>query len=583
MTNKPIQSIQYPGLPDTYTFVQIGTESGQAADDKAVGDMIDELKNDFDANIDVVTRKMTLVKSPNLLDPDAVTENTLINGANGNAGTNNSYYSTDYINVEGVTTIYLYNATPSASQMRTGAFYNENKIFISGFTSGVTSASVPANAKYARVSVSNTDSPSTKMLVADRPTMMVFYAYYDPHFIAGDDFIVDLDIDNTTFGNIYLDYEYVNRLNPEECQTGKFINGTTGAISDNATYFVTNYMPINKNETIYIYRDDTLANKNLRTIAAYDRNKNLLSGYGTNTESSSYTQTGDVAFIRATIYYNASDPANTPPHTIAVASSYPIYTSRYGNTPSIKGEYIRKCVQIFVTDTESTVISKLVDAYYQNNCDVYFECGTYNFGDGLANIKTTYNLLENEIPIGNGCRYFFNGATLNAVIDVSENPDFYCNLFGTQRSPSDFELHDGILKATDVRYVVHDEASGKTRSYKHLYDNIEMEYTTVNRTEAIRKCIGGGTGKYGVVEIVGCKFITDGTDACVSFHGNSTDVAGAKFLLNVRGSWFYNNIRAGELSANQTAKLFYTGNSSASQYQTYERWEVTAFLNEVRG
>lgn len=32
MANKPLKSIKYPGLSDTYTFVQIGTEAGQAAD-----------------------------------------------------------------------------------------------------------------------------------------------------------------------------------------------------------------------------------------------------------------------------------------------------------------------------------------------------------------------------------------------------------------------------------------------------------------------------------------------------------------------------------------------------------------------
>ena len=47
MANKPIKSINYPGLPDTYTFLQIGTEAGQAADAKAVGDEIADLKTDL--------------------------------------------------------------------------------------------------------------------------------------------------------------------------------------------------------------------------------------------------------------------------------------------------------------------------------------------------------------------------------------------------------------------------------------------------------------------------------------------------------------------------------------------------------
>lgn len=48
MANKPLKSIKYPGLSDTYTFVQIGTETGQAADAKTVGDAIEGVKSDVD-------------------------------------------------------------------------------------------------------------------------------------------------------------------------------------------------------------------------------------------------------------------------------------------------------------------------------------------------------------------------------------------------------------------------------------------------------------------------------------------------------------------------------------------------------
>jgi hypothetical protein len=138
------------------------------------------------------------------------------------------------------------------------------------------------------------------------------------------------------------------------------------------------------------------------------------------------------------------------------------------------------------------------------------------------------------------------------------------------------------LIATDTRYVVHDESSALSGSYKHLYQNMEMHYHTNQRQETIRKCIGGGTGASGVVEIIGCKFTTDAVDVCVSYHGNGTDVNGAEFDINVRDSWFSNGMRAGELSASQTARLFYTGNSAMDEPSVYDRWTVTKFLNEVR-
>lgn len=47
MANKPLKSIKYPGLPDTYTFVQIGTEAGQAADAAETGRQFTDLKRDL--------------------------------------------------------------------------------------------------------------------------------------------------------------------------------------------------------------------------------------------------------------------------------------------------------------------------------------------------------------------------------------------------------------------------------------------------------------------------------------------------------------------------------------------------------
>lgn len=53
MANKPLQSIQFPGLPDTYTVPQMDSNfdgvSGKIPDSKKVHDEIDALKEELNA------------------------------------------------------------------------------------------------------------------------------------------------------------------------------------------------------------------------------------------------------------------------------------------------------------------------------------------------------------------------------------------------------------------------------------------------------------------------------------------------------------------------------------------------------
>lgn len=370
---------------------------------------------------------------------------------------------------------------------------------------------------------------------------------------------------------------------------------TIGFVSPNGSRNSTNTVyntllhpiAVSEGDVVRFYHGDNFGTVNARFICAYDSNGTAVTVSGSSADTRTYTVPSGIVGIIPSFLASIQNIMVTINEEVTEYEAYtnPHYIATMDFLPKSLKDSIRQIVEIKTTDTEAEVIAKMVNAYKTKNCDVVFERGIYNFGTAIATVKTDYNLSgNNEIPIGNGCRYFFNGATLNAVMDLSTlGTDFYCNLLGVQNAVSDFELHDGILMATDTRYVVHDDAAAKEGTYKHLYQNMQLIYTTNLRTEAIRKCVGGGTGRSGAIEMVGCKFVTDGTDSCVSFHGNATDYAGAEFMLNVRDCWISNSLRAGELSANQTARLFYTGNSSGSNLQTYARWDVTSFLNEVRG
>ena len=98
----------------------------------------------------------------------------------------------------------------------------------------------------------------------------------------------------------------INLLNPNDpdFEAGKFINGKTGAIDDNASYNTTGYIHVSEGQkiafTVYIDppRPSTAARRQMRTIAAYDSSKNLVASAGVNTNTDVYTVPQGVSFIR---------------------------------------------------------------------------------------------------------------------------------------------------------------------------------------------------------------------------------------------------------------------------------------------
>lgn len=569
------------------------TMPGEPADAKATGDAVADLKsalNDLQITVDGVEN---YEKGKKLI--------TAVGDTRGQLTPDSNFATSEFIDIS------LFGGNGKTIKVEYGeisentmfALYNSNHVYLDSWSLATNATNRPftfsytsyTDPKYVRFSFENGINAKISIMdgVTEISTVWQTAATGgNTNDIASLQRIVNNFPNTYMMDDVYIDLSMINRLDPAECELNKIVTPSTGSVDTYSGYFTTDFIPIYPGETLRFWRIDTVTVKNVRMFAAFDSDKNVIPSLGSTSEVSSITQSGDMAFVKCSIPYLASDFARTPEDTGALTNANPVYIPGYGNNQSIKSKYLsRDVVWIRKTDTESQIIQKFVDAFANGNTDVYFERASYEFGTELAKVNTDYGMPHNEIPVGNGCRYYFNGSTLTATIDLSQHPavgddEFYCNFFGCQRRPSSFEMHDGVLIATDTRYVVHDESSALTGSFKHLYQNMEMHYNTNARQETIRKCIGGGTGESGVVEIVGCKFSTDASDSCVSYHGNGTDVIGAEFDLNVRDCWFSNSIRAGKLSEHQTGRFYYTGNSAASAPTTYVGWTVTSFLNETR-
>ena len=131
---------------------------------------------------------------------------------------------------------------------------------------------------------------------------------------------------------------------------------------------------------------------------------------------------------------------------------------------------------------------------------------------------------------------------------------------------------------------MHDEGQSDDGTYIHEFHNMTM---IQNSTDSdLSKCIGGGTGKYGKAIIDSCLFINNNPscpDDC-SWHGVSGGNADAVAYFEIvsKNNYFSKRLYCQSLGNNQTAKVFYCGNSSGAPLRVYAKWEEYSFCNEVR-
>lgn len=103
--------------------------------------------------------KIAFKKSKNLLNENTLITGYFVNYLTGNLTVNNSYSASEFIQILSNTDYVLSNQYSVSSSVEQLAFYDSNKIFISGISNSGTSISVtfksPSNAKYIRLSVKN--------------------------------------------------------------------------------------------------------------------------------------------------------------------------------------------------------------------------------------------------------------------------------------------------------------------------------------------------------------------------------------------------------------------------------------------
>ena len=285
---------------------------------------------------------------------------------------------------------------------------------------------------------------------------------------------------------------------------------------------------------------DNLLQRNCTSIVPLDRNNNIYTNTNGNAEVVFFDKNSK--YISTLNFYNTNPTLkeNFPENAELVAFTYwrnSIMTDKFFASAKnnynlklcqstiLKKKGTRPVVNINLSDSEEEIFLKLASAYITQDCDVYFETGEYTFIKIFDLINTKYKFATAiELPIGGNCRYFFNNSTLISKCDsISEIVYGNQSLFGTQRVGfnSNYELHDGHLIQYDNVYAIHDEGSGEDSYYKHVYDNLIVEYIKGEHTQYLSKPLGCGSNLHADIIIKNCIFKNGKENVSdVSWHFN---------------------------------------------------------------
>ena len=227
--------------------------------------------------------------------------------------------------------------------------------------------------------------------------------------------------------------------------------------------------------------------------------------------------------------------------------------------------------------TDTQVLLQMLSAFQKGNTDVYFEKGTYTLKEAYVYMYETLAWhWGNGLPVGNGCRYFFNDSTI--ISNIPDSPpagsNAERNILDSRVQGSDYEVHDVTLINNGGRYCIHDEGNNSTTPYCHKYENVTMIYNKTEDTpDSGAKCFGCGTGFDAGIIFDGCSFqqFNGQTSARLAIHGPTTNPGQdpTNLHLIMKNSYFDSGniyVQDETFESGSTLNFYLFGNSAGSAF-----------------
>lgn len=418
------------------------TQSGKAADAKAAGDAVAELKENLSQYTDI------LRISPNTYIPIESTGRGYVNYANGNVVTQSaSFDSTDYVNISAYKSIKYKRAKSTSSNPDTGmAFYDKDKQYISGVQSLKSQPSVGYDDTLCIVNVPESAVFARFSIYFDTTTYGNFELYGTSYLYSLNEDISDVD----SYSKNIADYHVGKNL----CNNDTVVAGAIqqdGSISTTASYanYVTSdYISITP-ATDYViseFAKTSLAVSNGRKMALfYDANKSPIPNSLTNV-----TGVYQVQFNKENAYYVRVSVSNASYIQVESGTTHTEY-SAYNRTFDLNPAFT--LTDAMLAQIPSTLAGKKwahCGDSFSHYTNAQFSSGVFNGKDKtfprLIAERNGMTLLEDFMYSGRTLAYPSDGTFTNALTAPNQTYNY-------QNIPSDVDYVTIMLGINDCQHV----------------------------------------------------------------------------------------------------------------------------------
>lgn len=380
----------------------------------------------------------------NLFDKSAITSGKYVANNNGNLldSPNGTHNASDFVPISPNT---AYKVSGTSEQ---GAFYDMNRVYISGFTNASNVAVSPSNAYFIRLTVLNSQLNSAQLEKGNKVTE------YEPFIIVLDTNAIANPIPEEKLvlnKNIIRGTPSKNLFDKSTVTKGKYVANNNGNLADspNGTHNASDFIPIISN-TNYKISGTT------EQGAFYDANKSFVSGF-TNASGVSISPV-NAYFIRMTVLTSQLDSVQLEKGT-QVTEYEPFGAKIQPENLGFDVGIVERIVKTVKPDGTGDYLSPklandaIVDANAKKIYDVIVYPGTYTELGwrlksyiNLRGIDTKTCLLKGELPDNATDTQIDNTST----IWVDETND----------------LENITVTAKNMRYAVHDESSNTKKNWK---------------------------------------------------------------------------------------------------------------------